>query len=147
MLEAFLDYYREALRRKVLGLSDEAAKRKLVPSLTTLAGLLKHMTSVEQRWFHELLGAQQPDRPKGDESWTLGPADTVEALIAGYDEACATSRKLADEFTLADSVPDERLGDVSLRWIFVHMIEETARHAGHADILRELIDGKTGDLI
>jgi uncharacterized damage-inducible protein DinB len=147
MLEAYLDYHREALRRKVLGVSNEDARRRLVPSLTTLGGLLKHMTAVERHWFHELMGPEEPPGPRGDDTFVLVPEDTVESLIADYDRECARSRELSSEYTLADSLHHESLGDISLRWIFVHMIEETARHAGHADILRELTDGKTGGLL
>jgi hypothetical protein len=69
----------------------------------------------------------------------------VETLIAQYDEQCAVSRQTAAKYELDHVVPHPHLGEVSLRWIYVHMIEETARHAGHADILREQLDGTTGD--
>jgi hypothetical protein len=74
----------------------------------------------------------------------LADDDTVGALIADYERACAESRLTTARFGLDDAVPDRRLGRVSLRWIYVHLIEETARHVGHADILREQIDGATG---
>ncbi|MEA2497747.1 MAG: hypothetical protein QOH26_152 [Actinomycetota bacterium] len=152
-LEAFLDFYREAVKAKVRGLSEEDARRRLVPSETTLAGLIKHLCRVELSWFQNRL-ARIPledlpallkwiDDPEGD--FRVGPDETVETLITLYDEQCALSRQTAAKFELDEVVPHPVLGKVSLRWIYVHMIEETARHAGHADILREQIDGATGD--
>jgi hypothetical protein len=151
-LDVFLDYYREAVKAKVRGVSEEDARRELVPSATTLAGLIKHLCRVEVSWFQHRL-AQIPsgdlpvlrwiDEPDGD--FRVAPNETVETLIAQYDEQCALSRQTAAKYQLTDVVPHPYLGEVSLRWIYVHMIEETARHAGHADILREQIDGTTGD--
>jgi uncharacterized damage-inducible protein DinB len=149
VLEAFLDWYRGVLVRKVSGVSEEDARRRLVPSLTTLAGLVKHMIGVERGWFQRCL-AQRPTAEIGEnvgggqESWALAEGETVEALVAEYERTCEESRRTAARFGLADAVPHRRLGRVSLRWIYVHMIEETARHVGHADILREQIDGATG---
>ena len=80
----------------------------------------------------------------GDDSWELAGNETVESLIEEYQRACDQSRQTAAQFALDDAVPHRRLGQVSLRWIYVHMIEETARHVGHADILREQTDGATG---
>jgi hypothetical protein len=151
-LSVFLDYYREAVKAKVRGVSEEDARRRLVPSATTLAGIIKHLCRVEVSWFQHRL-AQVPaedlpalrwiDEPDGD--FRVAPNETVERLIAQYEEQCALSRQIAAKYQLDDVVPHPYLGEVSLRWIYVHMIEETARHAGHADILREQIDGTTGD--
>jgi hypothetical protein len=79
-----------------------------------------------------------------DAEFRLEPGDTVERLLTDYQEACAWSRATAAGHALDDVAPHVRMGEVSLRWIYVHMIEETARHAGHADILREQLDGTTG---
>ena len=127
VLETFLDLYRDAIIRKVRGVSDEAARLRLVGSATTLGGIVKHLHWVELEWFQRVLARR-----------------SVERLLAGYEAACATSRATAAAHALDDVAPHLRMGEVSLRWIYVHMIEETARHAGHADILRELIDGTTG---
>jgi uncharacterized damage-inducible protein DinB len=149
VLEAFVDLYREVLVRKVSGLSDDQLRRRLVPSATTLAGLVRHLTAVERGWFQRRLG-QYPEarldaNTGGDDaSWELGPDDSIERLLRDYEAACAESRRIAAAMALDDAVPHPRLGQVSLRWVLVHMIEETARHAGHADILRELTDGATG---
>jgi hypothetical protein len=147
VLEAFLDLYRDVAVRKVAGLSADSAGRRLVASSTTLAGIVKHLTSVEREWFGSVLD-QKPPSDVGvrvaDDGWHVDPSDNIDVLIADYHHACAQSRQVATRFHLDDTVPQARLGRVSLRWIYVHMIEETARHAGHADILRELTDGATG---
>ncbi|MEA2460594.1 MAG: hypothetical protein QOH90_771 [Actinomycetota bacterium] len=151
-LAAFLDFYRDAMKAKVRGLSEEHARRRLVPSATTLAGLIKHLTRVEVSWFQhrlsqipaeELAALRWIDEPDGD--FQVGPNETVDALIADYDRQCELSREAASRFELDHVVPHTVLGEVSMRWIYLHMIEETARHVGHADILREQIDGSTGD--
>jgi uncharacterized damage-inducible protein DinB len=149
VLEAFLDGYRGVLARKVAGLSDAQLRLRHVPSATTLAGILRHLTAVERGWFQRRLGRYpeedlDPNTGGHDDSWELGPDDTLERLLADYDAACDESRRIAAGMALEDAVPHPRLGNVSLRWVLVHMIEETARHAGHADILRELTDGATG---
>ena len=151
-LEAFLDYYREVMKAKVIGLSEEDARRRLVPSLTTLAGMLKHLVRVEVSWFqHRLAQVPADDLPvlkwmdEADGDFVLAPEESVDSLIALYDEQCAVSREVTARFPLDHVVPHPRLRQVSMRWILVHMIEETARHVGHADILREQIDGSTGD--
>ncbi|WP_422770313.1 DinB family protein [Plantactinospora sp. WMMC1484] len=143
--EAFLDCQRREVAEKIAGVSEEDARRRLVPSLTTLGGLLKHLSAVERSWFQRRLASREPADiagwvDGGDPSWTLGPDDTVERLLAEYAEACEESRRVAARSALDYSVPHSRLGRVSLRWIYAHMIEETARHAGHADILREQLD-------
>lgn len=152
-LNAFLDYYREAVKAKLRGLSDEQANRRLVPTETTLASLVKHLTRVEMSWFQhrlaqtplEELPAVQRVMEDADSDFRVGPGETAEVLVARYDEQCALSREIAATKQLDDVVPHSVLGEVTMRWIMIHMIEETARHAGHADILREQIDGATGD--
>lgn len=150
VLEAFVDYYRQVIIGKLDGLSDDDVRRRLVPSRTTLIGLVKHAAAVERGWFHHRLAQQPRERISGnargdDASWEVAADETIADVIAEYREACAESRRIAAAFALEDTVPHHRLGRVSLRWIYVHMIEELARHAGHADILREQIDGTTGD--
>ncbi|HUB40052.1 MAG TPA: DinB family protein [Streptosporangiaceae bacterium] len=149
VLEAFLDWHRQVLVRKVSGISEEEARRRRVPSSTTLAGLVKHMTGVERGWFQRVLAGRSaedigPNVGGGHDSWEIGATETVMSLVEEYQRACDQSRETAAKFTLDDAVPQRRLGQVSLRWIYVHMIEETARHVGHADILREQTDGATG---
>ena len=149
-LEAFLDYYRDAVTRKVSGVSEADARRQLVSSATTLGGIIKHLRRVEINWFERVL-AQTPDRDLPPISWDypdagfrLGPGENLDLVLAEYERQCERSRQLASRFSLADAVAHHELGEVSLRWIYIHMIEETARHAGHADILREQLDGAVG---
>ncbi|PSK86261.1 uncharacterized protein DUF664 [Murinocardiopsis flavida] len=149
VLESFLDYLREAVLAKATGLSDADARRALVPSDTTLAGMLVHLEIVERRWFQMTLHGRTReefglDFSKGDTTWEVPPEATLDSLADAYRAACADSRASAAEFGLDHTVPEAELGRVSLRWIMVHMIEETGRHAGHADILREQTDGRTG---
>ena len=152
-LEALLDYCRDAVKAKLRGVSEEDARRRLVPSQTTLGGLIKHLARVEVSWFQHRLGqipvedlpllSRAIEDPESD--FRVEEEDTVEALIARYEEQCARSREIAAHHELDDVVPHPVLGEVSMRWIVIHMIQETARHAGHADILREQIDGSTGE--
>lgn len=152
-LEAFLDFYRAAVRAKAAGLSEEDARRRLVPSETTIAGIIKHLTRVETSWFaHRLAQIPVEQLPllkrvleDPDSDFRVPPDETLDELLARYDAVCDRSREIARAYDLDHVVPHPVLGRVSARWIFVHMIEETARHAGHADILREQIDGTTGD--
>ncbi|TDB73166.1 DinB family protein [Micromonospora sp. KC721] len=149
VLGAFLDLHRAVVLRKVRDLTDADAARRLVPSATTLAGLVKHLTIVERNWFQALLDPAPGDRfPTSEEdaaaSFTLSEGETLADLVTAYEAQCARSRELAARFPLDHVVGQPQLGEVSLRWILVHLIEETARHAGHADILRELTDGETG---
>lgn len=149
VLEAFLDFHRQVLASKVEGISENEARHRRVPSKTTLAGLIKHMIGVERGWFQEVLAGRKPEDigPNvggGDESWDLAENETVSSLIKEYEQTCEQSRQTAARFALDDAVPEPDMGQVSLRWVYVHMIEETARHVGHADILREQTDGAAG---
>jgi uncharacterized damage-inducible protein DinB len=149
VLEAFLDFHRQVLVSKVDGISETQARHRRVPSKTTLAGLIKHMIGVERGWFQEGLAGRNPEDigPNvggGDESWDLAESETVSSLIKEYEQTCEQSRQTAARFALDDGVPEPDTGQVSLRWVYVHMIEETARHVGHADILREQTDGAAG---
>ena len=142
-LEAFLDDNRDELVACVEGLTDEQARRRLVPSLTTPLGLLKHAVFVEKVWFHVALAGRSraevgcPETV--DESFMLTDDDTVASVIADYRKACAEAREIAASYALDDLATHNRRGPLTLRWIHAHMIEELARHAGHADILREQI--------
>lgn len=150
VLEAFLEAYREVITGKLRGLSEDDARRRLVPSLTTLVGLVKHAAAVERNWFQHCLAQQPREQIAGNSlgdgaSWQVRSDETVANVITEYAEACDRSRQIAAGFALDDTVPHPRLEMVSLRYIYVHMIRELARHCGHADILREQIDGTTGD--
>jgi uncharacterized damage-inducible protein DinB len=145
VLAGFLELYRGILVTKLAALSDGEARRSLVPSSTTLLGLVKHLTLVEREWFGQVLGRLPVGEvPSG--GWDLDAEDTVESVLADYRQACEESRSALGGHDLEEVVPHAGLGAVSVRWICVHMIEETARHVGHADILREQTDGATGFL-
>ena len=142
-LKDFIDYLRESIIIKASGLSDEDARLKLVPSDTTLLWLVQHMVVVEMSWFQYVFAGLDVDVPRdGSEV-----GDTVKAAVASYRGAIARSNEIIDACDDLDQRA-ARAGrapePVSMRWILVHMVEETARHAGHADILREQIDGETG---
>jgi hypothetical protein len=101
---------------------------------------------VEENWFQRVLAGAAPTRDGEDTTWRLADTDTVEGLAAAYQAECARSRETAARYPLDHAGTHPLLGPVTLRWIYAHMIEETARHAGHADILREQFDGATGQL-
>jgi len=147
LLESFLDDYRDIVVRKVSGLSDTDARRRLVASATTVGGLIKHLRWAEYGWFDQLLQQRSDDNRRTHErSWEFEilPDESLPILIAEYQAQCEESRRIAAGYPLDHPVPHRHLGTVSLRWIYVHMIEETARHTGQLDILREQLDGATG---
>ena len=154
MLEAWLDFHRATLLSKCEGLDDAQLRtRSAPPSSLSLLGLLRHMTEVERSWFRRiLLDEEAPPVYYSDdnEDGDFDDVDTadVAADLAAYRAEVETCRGITAGMQDLDAVGKrKRRGkhDVSLRWIYVHMIEEYARHNGHADLLRERIDGKTGE--
>jgi uncharacterized damage-inducible protein DinB len=152
MLDAWLDYHRATLAVKCEGLTDDQLRARAVPpSSLSLLGLVRHMGEVERSWFRRVLGGgQAPPRyysdenPDGDFDDVAG-AGVAEAFGYWRDE-CAHARERVAAAPSLDVTGTGRSGDrYSLRWIMVHMIEEYARHNGHADLLRERIDGAVGD--
>lgn len=142
-MQAFVDDQRREIAGLLDGLTEEQARRSLVPSLTTLASLVKHCVFVEQVWFQVGLAgrtrAELGIPEEADDSWRLDDADTIESLLAAYREACAESGRIAATRSLDDLVLHNRRSPLTLRWVFAHMVRELARHAGHGDILREQI--------
>ena len=142
-IESFIDEHRRVLHDCLDGLSEAEARRSLVPSLTTLLGLVKHVTFVEQVWFDQAITGRSRAEigipEKVDESFMLDPDDTIAAVQARYAGACAASRTAAAALDLDDEVSGNRRGPLPMRWILLHMIRELAQHCGHADILREQI--------
>lgn len=140
-LEGFVDHHRQQLHDCLDGLTEDEVRRRLVPSLTTLLGLVKHATFVEQVWFDEALTGRTR-REIGipvtvDESFTLDEADTIASVRARYVEVCAASRAAAASYGLDEVMTGNRRGPLPLRWIHLHVLRELAQHCGHADILRE----------
>lgn len=148
-LIGFLDYFRATVVMKAAGLSDAEGAKRLLPSLTTVSGLVQHLTDVEGFWFRDRVDGQQdvPTRwseedPDGE--FRVSAQDSLAGIIADYEAACEQSREVMRRHGLEDRCRGGG-GKQNVRWVLVHMIEETGRHCGHLDILRELLDGSTGD--
>jgi uncharacterized damage-inducible protein DinB len=158
-LLAFLDYQRATFSWKCRDLDARGLATRIAASTMTLGGMMKHLAVVEDGWFsHSLFGRDYSPPWDGvdwesdpDWEWRTAADDTPEALRTLWEAACARSRHLVDEALAGGGLdrlavrtwPDGR--SPSLRWIVVHMIEEYARHNGHADLLREAIDGQVGE--
>ena len=141
-LLAVLEGQRAGVLKKLAGLSDEDARRSTVPSGTNLAGLVQHLTFVEAKWFEGIVAGRKPSR--GQRLMQVDPSVSLRTLRAEYRAACTASNEIIAATGDAD-VPVTRNGKQhDLRWALLAVIEETARHAGHADIIREQIDGQTG---
>jgi uncharacterized damage-inducible protein DinB len=159
-LTAYLDYHRDTLRMKVADLDRDQLGRTLGPSTMTLGGLVKHLTLVEENWFSVVLDDRPYSAPwdaidwhdDPDWEWRTGATDGPDALLEAYEATVARmdaniASALARDGLDTLSVKTSRRGEgaFSLRWILLHMIEEYARHNGHADLLRESIDGQVGE--
>jgi uncharacterized damage-inducible protein DinB len=148
-LAGFLDFHRATLLWKLEGLDDEPLRRPMVPSGTSLLGLVKHLAYVERWWFQQVWAGREVTYPWTDEDrdadWRVEPDETTEDILALYRGECDRSREIVAASASLDEVGHHPRGERSRRWILVHMIEETARHNGHADILREQLDGVTGE--
>jgi hypothetical protein len=147
-LDAFVEEYRSAVELTLDGLTEEQARRRLVPSATTLLGLLKHVTWMQRVWFEECVGGASR-RELGlvqsvEESFRLGDDDTVASVIAAHRDACATARAAVVDISLNDVVTGHRAGPRTLHWVYLQVLRELAHHCGHADILREqVLAGRT----
>lgn len=156
LLTQYLDYQRETMLSKTNGLSREQLARKHPPSELTLGGLLYHLSLVEEDWM-EVRFAGLPERePWANVDWDADPdwefrtaADLEPEQLQGrYRQACERSRQVVSKAANLDQLSVKTLRDgrhFSLRWVLLHLVEETARHAGHADFLREAIDGTVGE--
>jgi uncharacterized damage-inducible protein DinB len=148
-LRVAIDRHRQVVLWKVEGLDDEALRRPMTPSGTNLLGLVKHLAAVEYGWFCETFGYPTEPLPDVDAEpeadMRADPDESTADILAFYDRACRAADEAIEAMDL-DGLGTSWQGDqVSMRWVLIHMLEETARHAGHMDILRELIDGETGD--
>lgn len=145
-LVAFLNYLREAVAAKAEGLSTEQGRAPGVPSGTSVLGLIKHLTASEVYWFAWAYEGGDFDPPRFN--MDVADSDTTEDLLAAYRAAIERSNEIigrcAELSRLAARASGRDGGVHSMRWVLVHMIEDTARHAGHVDILREQLDGTVG---
>ena len=148
-LDSHLEYCRETVIYKISGITKEIGVKRLGPTASSLLGILRHLTEVEYWWFQDrFLGVPYTDlrssQDDPDGEFKVHENDSVESLLQGYVAACENSREIALGRSLDDFAVHLRSQDnlaPSLRWIYLHLIDETARHNGHLDIYRELLDG------
>ncbi|HSF97447.1 MAG TPA: DinB family protein [Ornithinibacter sp.] len=142
-LDALIDEHRHALTACLDGLSEEQARRRLVPSRTTLLGLVKHATFVEKVWFVEAVtGVSRAELglpPTPDGSFVLDDTDTVASIQEAHRAACDASRRAVADLGLDAVLTGNHRGPLPLHWVLLHVLRELAQHCGHADILREQI--------
>lgn len=140
-LHALLQYQRDSVVRKVNGVDEGSARRPLVTSGTSLLWLIKHMARAESLWILHRFAGEAGELPDD----AVGPEDTMGAAVDSYRRTWARVDAIAASASLDQPCRDVgAAGPVNLRWVLTHLLEETARHAGHADILRELLDGSCG---
>ena len=148
LLTAFLDWQRQTMLWKLDGLSLAESQRVATPSGMNLLNMIKHLAYVEKAWFQGAFAGRavyipwRQGDPDGD--FRIEAGDTVESIVEFYNRECAISREIVAGADL-DQMSAREGVNRSLRWILIHMIEETARHVGHADLLRELTDGAVGE--
>jgi len=140
-LQAELDGLRTSFLKKLAGLNDADARRSPVDSGTNLAGLLQHLTFVESKWFEEIAAGR---KARGSRSMEVDPSVSLKTLRADYRAACAAGDEIIAAIGDADAPVTHAGRTRNLRWVLLAVIDETARHAGHADIIREQLDGQTG---
>ena len=153
MLTAFLDWFRSVAERKLDGLALADAARSRTTSGLSVLGVVKHLGWVERFWFQDAFAGEQVDRKRdadGSNSiqFVVEPEDTVASVLDFYRSQIEHSRRVLEACPSLDAISvleHQYFGQVSMRWILIHMIEETARHVGHLDVMREAIDGRTGD--
>ncbi|WP_374222344.1 DinB family protein [Rhodococcus sp. KRD162] len=144
--DAFVEDYRNSFEAALEGLTEEQARRRLVPSATTLLGLVKHVTWMQRVWFEECIGGTSR-RELGlvqnpEQSFRLDAADTVSSVLESYRIACGNARAAVDNLSLDAIVTGHRAGPRTVRWVYLQVLRELAHHRGHADILREQISAR-----
>ena len=145
LLEA-LDYQRAVIRRKVEDLPRDVAGATVEGTEMTALGIVRHLGTIERWWFQQVFAGDVGD--DWTPGWTIGMRTTMEQVLGQYDEACARSDGIAlgaPSLDAVSAIPAYGGHSPNLCWILVHMLAETARHAGHLDLIRERIDGRTGD--
>lgn len=147
-LTALLDEQRSLLLWKLEGLDEEQARRPMVDSGTSMLGLVKHLAWVERYWFVDIIGGGDVEYPWTDEDpdadFRIEPDETIDEIRRLYVDAVGEANAVIAAAENLDVTGQVRTGVRSLRWVLLHMVEETARHLGHADIIREQLDGTTG---
>jgi len=139
--DAFVEEYRSTIDVTLACLTEEQVRRQLVPSATTLLGLVKHVTWMQRVWFEECVGGTSR-RELGlvlspDESFQLAADDSIASVTAAHRDACAKARTAVGDLPLDAVVTGHRAGPRTLRWVYLQVLRELAQHCGHADILRE----------
>jgi hypothetical protein len=151
MYDAFLAFLQQTLLLKIDGLADEDLRRSFVPSGLTLLGLIKHQAYVHRWWFRHTFAGEDVTFPWSkadpDADWRVEPGETRDSIVALYQAEVDAGRAIVRAAGMDDLAarPDDPARRRNMRWIMAHMLEEVARHCGHADIYRELIDGQTGE--
>jgi catechol 2,3-dioxygenase-like lactoylglutathione lyase family enzyme len=153
MLTGMLDWYREGVLLKVDGVSPEHAAAMPLRSSTSIAGLVKHLALVEDSWFTDRFAGRDEPEPWASADWDADPdwefhsavEEPLADSVALYQAACARSRAIAAEHGLDDVAAETSRRMFTLRYALLHLLEETARHLGHLDLLREHLDGTTGE--
>jgi hypothetical protein len=152
LLTGALDWYRAVAERKVLGLDDVTARRLVPPSGLSPLGIVQHLGWVERMWFVWRFAGRDVEMRMGESDYSvqfeLDPGATVDSVVSFYRAEIEAARRVVDGAASLDDLSAREhpnYGIVNLRWVLVHMIEETARHVGHLDLMRESIDGSTGD--
>lgn len=151
MVSAFLDFLRATLLWKIEGVSDDGLRRPMTPSGMSLLGMLKHSAFVERSWFQKVFAGEEVAFPwtkeDPDADWRIEAGETTAEIVALYRAEVERSREIvAGKAWEARAARPPRPGEAqTLGWILTHMVEEVARHGGHADVMREAIDGQTGE--
>ncbi|MFE7750357.1 DinB family protein [Streptomyces sp. NPDC057428] len=145
-LHASLDRHRDVVLWKLEGLDDEQLRRPMTPTGTNLLGIVKHLATVEYGWFCETFGRGTEDFwfDTSKDDMTVAPDESTERILAFYARARTAADRSIEETDLDTTGISWNGRTVSMRWVLIHMIEDVLRHAGHMDIVRELIDGTTG---
>ncbi|MFD7427641.1 DinB family protein [Streptomyces sp. NPDC059814] len=146
-LHAALDRHRDVVLWKLEGLDDEQVRRPMTPTGTNLLGLVKHLATVEYGWFCASFGydVEKLWFDPATEDMTVAPDETTAGILAFYDRARTAADRAIEKTDLDVTGTSWNGRTVSMRWVLIHMLEDVVRHAGHMDIVRELIDGSTGD--
>ncbi len=150
LLGAYLDFHRATVLAKLTGLDDDVLRRPVAPTTMSPLGLLRHLTFGERYWFSYVFAGDEVDVPQAvgdqDREWQVGPDESAAGLSAEYEAQVARSRAVLAAHELDDVARRPPDGEPhSLRFVLVHVLEETARHVGHLDVLREALDGTTGE--